>query len=422
MKNREKFAIIADDYTGAGDSGVHFSRAGRQTDLLLQGENLAELLRRSSGVSLTTESRFMHPAAAAATVATVIGECRKAGYTQFYKKIDSTARGNPGAEIESALDSTGLAAALICTAMPKTGRTCVDGKIYLDGIPLHMTEISHDPFNPLSTSSVAELLAQQTALPIGTVSVDDIRAGETLLAERLTTLVGQGVRLIIADAATESHLLALAMQTDVNRFLPVGAGGFAKALAAVWQNDGRDVQESSGTRPQGPLLAVIGSLAGISREQADLACNRGYFQPFDILPEYDTEEIEKAFSLFISSMGSSTQNILLRVSGTVRPGEVTKEDGERIAQLLGKATALICRRYRCRAVFSTGGSTSMGVARALGIKGVTLISEIMPGVVLGSCSAPDTVIKWFISKAGGFGDKELLINIAAMYGDSNKGV
>lgn len=424
MKPSEKFAIIADDYTGAGDSGIHFSRTGRQIDLLLQGEHLGELLHHSNGVTLTTESRFLDPESAASAVAALIRQCQAAGFRQFFKKIDSTLRGNPGSEIESALKATGRKAALICTAMPTTGRTCVDGSIYLGDLPLHKTEIGDDPFNPVSTSSVVELLGRQTLLPAGAVSIQDIEAdGDgTTLAANLRSLVDKGIRLIVADAATDSHLLALARQIDAADFLPVGAGGFAKALAETHKLPVPPMGKRTDIHPQGPILAVIGSLAGVSRRQADIACESSSYRPFDIQLEYGQDDIEREFSRFLAGMGHGPPNILLRVSDAVRPARVSKKEGERVARLLGDAATVICRYYECRTVFSTGGSTSMGVARALGIRAVTLVDEIMPGVVLGSCSAPNAGVKWFISKAGGFGDKEILKSIAAGSADSNRGV
>lgn len=417
-----KFAIIADDYTGACDSGIHFSRAGRQIDLLLQGERLGEQLHRSSGVSLTTESRFMDPESAASAVAAIIRQCQADGFGHFFKKIDSTLRGNPGSEIESALKVTGHRAALVCTAMPKTGRTCVDGSIYLGDLPLHKTEIGGDPFHPITTSSVAELLDRQTSLPAGSLSIQEIEADEAALAAHLRSLVDKGTRLIVADAVTDSHLLALARQIHVADFLPVGAGGFAKALAETLKLPASPCIKSVHNHARGPILAVVGSLAEVSRRQAELACESARFSPFDIQLQYGQDEIEREFSRFLAGMGPGAQNILLRVSAADRPARVSKQEAERVAQLLGDAATVICRRYQYRTVFSTGGSTSMAVAKALGIRAVTLVDEIMPGVVLGSCKAPNVGVEWFISKAGGFGDREILKNIAAGFADGNTGV
>jgi len=422
MTPSEKFAIIADDYTGACDSGIHFSRAGRQVDLLLRGACLGEQLRHSSSVSLTTESRFMSPERAALAVEAAIRQCQAAGFGHFFKKIDSTLRGNAGSEIESALKATGRKAALVCTAMPETGRTCVDGNIYLGNLPLHKTDIGGDPFHPVSTSSVVELLGRQTSLPAGTVSIQDIEADEATLAANLRSTVDKGFRLIVADAVTDSHLQALARQINAADFLPVGAGGFAKALAESHKRPGQPDGKRADIHTQGPILAVIGSLSGVSRRQAELACESGSFRPFDIQLQYGQDDIEKEFSRFLAGMGPGTKNILLRVSNDVRPTRVTKEEALRVARLLGDAAAVICRRFPCRTVFSTGGSTSMGVARALGIRSVNLVDEIMPGVVLGSCTAPDAGVEWFISKAGGFGDREILQKIAAGIPGDNRGV
>ncbi|MGW8193551.1 MAG: four-carbon acid sugar kinase family protein [Desulforhopalus sp.] len=420
MGSNEKLAIIADDYTGAGDSGVHFSKMGRQVDLLFQKERLDEQLRQSNTVSLTTESRFMDPGEAASAVAEAVQKCQAAGFARFFKKIDSTLRGNPGHEIEAALDVTGKAAALICTAMPKTGRTCRGGIVYVDGIPLHMTDIAADPFHPISTSSVAESLGRQLSLPSGSLTLDDIGVDSATLTRRLTSLINKGIRLIIADGVTDEHLLALAAQIDKVDVLPVGAGGFAGALAYVWRTMEPEIGAEKDFQAEGPVLAVIGSLAGISRQQAELACRCGYFKPFDIRTDFTLDDIDREFTRFLADQLQGSPNILLRIAHAANPAGVAKEEGMRVARLLGGAAAGICHRYRCRTLFSTGGSTSIGVARALGIRAVSLLDELMPGVVLGSCSAAGTTVEWFISKAGGFGDREILKKIAAGLADSNK--
>lgn len=422
MMPSEKFAIIADDFTGAGDSAIHFPGTGRKIELLLQKTELRQQLRHSNAVSLSTESRFMDPAEAAARVNTTIELCRQAGFTRFYKKIDSTFRGNPGSEIESALDTTGLSAALICTAMPRLGRTCIDGCIYLNDRPLHKTEISKDPFNPISTSSVIQLLGQQTTLAAATISLQKIEAGETALAAHIGSLIRSGIRLIVADASTESHLLSLARQIDLASLLPVGAGGFAKAIA----ENSRPVELTNppplDLQPQGPILAVVGSLSPISGKQAEFACQSNRFIPFDIQPNYNRIDIEQKLEQFLTEISKNQPNILLRISAPSSTGKVSKKEGERVANLLGDAAAVICQGYGCKTVFSTGGSTSMGIARALGIRAVSLVREIMPGIVLGSCSAKNTELEWFISKAGGFGDQDILNTIAADCTSGRKGV
>ncbi len=416
MISEDTIAIIADDFTGAADSGIHFSRTGRRVDLLIQGLTCAEQPAECGVISLTTESRFMRPAAAAAKVASAVEHCMRAGITRFYKKIDSTLRGNPGGEIEAFLHASGRTAALICPAIPRIGRICSNGCIYLNGTPLHETETGSDPFNPISTSSVAGLLESQSSLPAYSLSVAEVESGAAALAARVQSLIRDGVRLIVADALTDTHLLTLAGQIDLSETLPVGAAGFAWALAERFKLSGAAHAAIFPTRPQGPLVAVIGSLSSVSREQADIACRSGCFFPFEIRTTDTPVMIEQAFLRVLPQIRKAGANILLRMAAMPGAAEISKTEGERVASLLGYAAAVICRNYACKTVYSTGGGTSMAVARALGIGSVALEDEIMPGVVLGSCSAPDTGVRWFISKAGGFGTRNILENIAGSVG------
>ena len=420
MSNR-KTAIIADEYTGACDSGIHFSRVGKQIDLILPRNHLPEELSGRDVIALTTESRFQKPAEAARTVAEVIKQCQDAGFSNFFKKVDSMMRGNPGSEIESALHETGHFASLICPSIPKFGRTCVDGLLYLNGASLHTSDIGNDPFNPITTSSVVELLRQQTSLPIGRITIKNIEAGGVILSGCIKTLIDEGYQLLVADAATDKHLLVLANQVVLADLLPVGASGLAEAVAKTLVCSAKKRKQPP--EPLGPILAIVGSLAGVSRLQAEVGCRSGWFHPFEINGEYNLAELERECSRFLDTINYNDHpNILLCLPSKILPQSSSKEEAERIAHLLGSAAALLCRKYDCKTVYSTGGSTSMAVARALGIESVTLVDEFIPGVVLGACNAPHTTVKWFISKAGGFGDEHLLKEMANRIAPEIKGV
>ncbi|MBS1181093.1 MAG: ygbK [Proteobacteria bacterium] len=413
MVQTEKTAIIADDYTGAGDAGIHFARFGRKIELLLHMDALSRQRRDNTDIALTSETRFMEPAEAAAVVLDMVRQCRAAGYGRIFKKIDSTMRGNPGSEIEAVLKGTGLAAALICTAMPKTGRTCVDGVIYLDGVPLHRSEIGNDPFHPLASSSVADLLRLQTDLPIGFLTLKEIEVDEAALRLTILAMLERGVRLIVADAVEERHLTALARQLSAGDLLPVGAGGFAEALARLGAAEGQSAGEKRKVALHRPIVSVVGSLTEVSRRQVAHADKSGLFQTIDIRADAAVADIRNACEARLRDPGRTQPNILLRVVNGERPEKITREGGERVAEKLGYATASVCSMVPCRTIVSTGGSTSMAVAEALGIESVDLIDEILPGIVAGACHRPDGGVEWFISKAGGFGDDSLLTEIDA---------
>jgi uncharacterized protein YgbK (DUF1537 family) len=72
----------------------------------------------------------------------------------------------------------------------------------------------------------------------------------------------------------------------------------------------------------------------------------------------------------------------------------------------------LCRKLPFTTVFATGGSTAISVAEHLGLDSMMLEEEPLPGVALSSCFSKNTRVRWFISKAGSFGNRETLLNIA----------
>jgi uncharacterized protein YgbK (DUF1537 family) len=405
--------IIADDITGAGDSGVHFALAGKRTAMLLERSALAEAVRGYDAVAVSSESRFLSPERAAEAVRGIAGECRQGGVRVAFKKVDSTLRGNPGAEIEAVLGATGHEAALVCVAMPKTGRTCWDGVLLLHGSPIAETEAGRDPFNPVLFSSIPEILAAETRLPIGVLPLEAVRAGREALGNAAAALVAGGTRIIVADAVTDGDLAALGAllrETD-SVLLPVGAGGLAEALnAGGGASPGR-------AEPRGRLLAVIGSLTDVTRGQIRHAEERGDFHILDLDMEEALGNPGGEISRLVASAGAAGKRNLLLKNRAMPPADgrqgISAEDGVRAARIFGTAAKALCSATDCSMVYATGGSTAVAVAAALGLKSVTLERECMPGVVLSSCSCPGTNLHWFISKAGGFGAPDTLLSLAA---------
>ena len=164
------------------------------------------------------------------------------------------------------------------------------------------------------------------------------------------------------------------------------------------------------------MLAVVGSLTDISRAQADIAADGGIFQVLEFDPVAGWVDLDREITRLIGEIQNTPRkHLLLR---TQRPGSKegqTTVDGELVAEQLGRVARAICLQEACSIVFATGGSTSMGVAKALGINAVTIERELLPGVVLGSCRAPGGQVRWFITKAGGFGHGRTLLELAEYF-------
>ena len=410
-------AIVADDMTGAGDSGVHFAQTGKRTALLLERAALSDTLRDHAAVSLSSESRFLPPGEAAAAVRGAVEDCRRAGARVIFKKIDSTLRGNLGAEIEAVLDAIGAKAALLCAAMPKTGRTCRGGVLLISGKPLHETGAGRDPFHPVSRSIIADILAEGTDLPSGNLFLDVVRSGHRGIRDHAAEMIASGKRILIADAETDADLAVLGELLRDDGYdirahfpggvLPVGAAGLAEAVA------GPPILRR-GPKLYGRMLAVVGSLTDVSRAQMDHAASHGDFHVLELDVEKARKEPEREMSrLAAEAVSSPRRHLLVGNRILSRPaGGIDSSTGTRTAELFALAARAIHRAAGCSLLYVSGGGTAMAVAAALGVRALTLERECLPGVVLSSCPHPTAAPRWFVTKAGGFGGPDLLVGLA----------
>jgi D-threonate/D-erythronate kinase len=117
-------AIIADDLTGAADTGVQLARAGYRTAVAFRGAPIppADDL---DAVALDTDSRAMPAGFAAKRVMEAAHAVRNTPF--IYKKLDSTLRGPIAVELSAALGVSGRDRAVVAPAFPAAGRTTVEG-------------------------------------------------------------------------------------------------------------------------------------------------------------------------------------------------------------------------------------------------------------------------------------------------------
>ena len=124
-------AIIADDLTGAADSGVQLMRSGYRTAVVFRGAPIPPS-DDLDAVAVDTNSRPL-PAGFAAKRVVESGHALRESRI-VYKKIDSTLRGPIGAELAAALAATGRKRALVAPAFPQA-TSC-------DHLPSHRSSAS----------------------------------------------------------------------------------------------------------------------------------------------------------------------------------------------------------------------------------------------------------------------------------------
>src|SRR6266850_7453294 len=256
--------IVADDLTGACDTGALFAARGPVPVTVWPDPPL-----RAPVSVVDTESRALDPADAARRVS---GVARNVARSRFFKKIDSTLRGPIGAEVDALLRATSCATALVCPALPAERRVVVERVLLVGAVPVAETVIAEDPTFPRAagTSNVVDLLRPQLDRPFAWIPLGRVRAGSGPLAARLVRLAGM---VIVADAETDGDLDALVeavLELDAPPLL-VGAAGLALALARRLGLAAARVDPPAGER----WLIVAGSQHPATRRQVEAAREAG---------------------------------------------------------------------------------------------------------------------------------------------------
>ena len=396
-------AIIADDLTGALDAAAPFAGHGLETRVLLDLDRAASATRTTTQVlSLSSESRHLSPAAADERVWNTSRAALAGAPRVLIKKIDSTLRGNITAEIMAALRASGLRHALIAPAVPRHGRIMRAGEVFIDAVPLRQTEIGSDALSPPSSAPLPQVLKEASKDLI--VHVWPRGAAFALSPEA-------GIHAYVADCETDADLDAIAQFTmgHCNEVLPVGALGLATAiarqLAQILPSESSSVTHRIIEKAQKPILFVIGSRTATSAEQAVRLCAAGA----GILTMSFSEHTRDGDWILDLSVNQSGMPVAL----IVRP-ESSKESGliaaSEVAHTLGRTAAAVVRRLQIDAVVMVGGDTAFETFQALGVAEATVAGEIMPGVAIGKMQVDGRFLT-FITKAGGFGDPDALVEI-----------
>lgn len=387
--------IIADDLTGAADSAVAFAQTGLSTRVLFAG---ADPIQVGPGhaprvVALDTDSRRLDPDAAAQAVTDALAgtgtgaAVAGAGAARLrMKKIDSTLRGNIGAETRAALKALGCTLAICAPAFPGAGRETRDGVQWASG------------------SAVGELAACFPGLRTVPVPLRTVRDGSA--AALLDQAATGGVDVVVVDAVTDGDLdqiVALGSRHH-DAVLWVGSGGLGAALARLVGNPpGHAPRAVPGIT--GPALVVVGSATAVAARQAERIVSAGAVPvtvPAGALLGGRAERGPWPRKAAQALAGG--RDVVVRIGGG---DQIVPGHGRVVVEALAAAFAPVVVQVPPAVLLATGGETAMAFARALGGCGLEVTAELEPGVVCSRlCGAAGLPV---VTKAGAFGDAGTLL-------------
>jgi uncharacterized protein YgbK (DUF1537 family) len=410
--------VLADDLTGAMDGGVRLLGAGLSVRVCIEPNELAAMAGETDVLVVDTETRNIEPRRAAARVLSAVSELTDAGFPLGYKKIDSTLRGNLGAELEAVLTSGAAKRVVVAPALPHNGRTTRGGIHYVEGRPLAETEFARDPLAPVEHSRIRDVITEQCPRRTTELGLDDIRGGA--LPAALSELFALGVQIVVADAETDEDLSGLALAAESAGALPCGSAGWLEAVGR--RMSGRSSKDTGRFEPRGgPVLVVSGSPSAVSKEQI----NRAGGAPGTTVLRLrgataDRQERVSELRRFAEEClcaRADGHDVVVDAAGAGRaeirsllqddPREMRRES-ERVQDLLGRAVEVVLGQGPIAGLVVFGGETALTLCAGLGVVGLDLVGEAEPFVPLGLAVGGGFEGLPVVTKAGGFGTPDVV--------------
>lgn len=411
-----KLVIIADDLTGALDTGVQFSKKNMSaivtTDLNF---NFEDICKEADVVVIDTESRHIPADEAKERVKSALSKFDKKEIKFFYKKTDSTLRGNIGSEVEGFMEGLNIDEVSFIPAFPLGKRTVKDGVLYVNNVKLAETQFAMDILNPVTDSFIPDIINKQSDI---NVKLKDIN-------EEFSPLDNKEKHIYIFDSENMEDM------ENIGKFLhnknrlnyTIGNAGFAEVLTHYIKSD---TKKEDIILEDDRILFVCGSVNITSLKQCKYAEKIGYCSDslkftniisedyknsdnYITDKEYFKEKINNNKKFLLRT--SDSEDVIKKAIEYTEKNSISMEElTSNIANSTGQLVSDLIREHEIRNLIIFGGDTLMGILKNIGCQYIIPMSEIFPGVVFTRAVGKDTAIN-VITKAGGFGEESIIERI-----------
>ncbi|WP_059105358.1 four-carbon acid sugar kinase family protein [Shouchella shacheensis] len=421
-----EIAILADDLTGANDSGVQLAKAGLETSVWLNGESKSEQL--PDAVVVDTDSRGLPPHQAKEKIYEVMASVGACQPSTVFKKIDSTLRGNVGAEMEAMIEVWQPEYVFLTPSFPKNKRIVKEGTLYVDGSPIGETEFAENKADPVADSRIRDHLKRQFKGPLIEVTEELWEKEDQEIVAWINEQKRGATPIFICDATNEhtlNRLAAFAKQQSA-RLLLAGSAGLSSALTF---ERGREAKKFViPQRSKDPLLFLVGSMSEVSQKQVANLLKLPQTQGIKINAAKAIHVDEGVRARECERVIVDAQKVLHQgrvpvvYSGAARSEVEAVHDyasqnqverhavARRIVSLLAVAGEALIRAQSFQAIVMTGGDTAKALCKKLAIEELRLLDEFETGIPVAQFVG-QLENSYAITKAGAFGNEETFVKI-----------
>lgn len=400
-----RLTVIADDLTGALDTGVQFANRCVSVRVAAVHGTAAvhEELFQADVAVIDAEVRHRSRQQAYKICLELVQQAQRCGTDSVYIKTDSGLRGNIGAMFQAALDASGAAVAYYAPALPRMNRLTQGGIQYIDGVPINESVFGQDPFEPVRSPYIKDLFKNCRAEVV------------TCQPRNLPPPPQHGQQIVICDAEKDTDFRCIAMELQRTNGLKIlgGCAGFAAVLPPFLGLEGGPISLPC---INAPLLVLCGSLNPITKRQLEYGAAHGgvriSLQSEQLAAGYFESRAGQDFLTQIEQRMQGGCDMLIDTD-TAEDADTAEQLRGQIAEQLGLLMALLLERPAADNYLPMiiGGDTLMGFMQQLSEAEISPLGEAAPGAVLFTAPMATHVSRIIVSKSGGFGDEDLLSRI-----------
>ena len=410
-----KLLIIADDFTGALDTGIQFAKHGISTQVFTKYKLEDQDIKQETEVLVVdTESRPMSQKEAYKIVNEITQWAIKKGISIILKKTDSALRGNIGAELQGVVDACDKSPLFFLPSHPKIQRITRNGVHYISGELLEKSVFGQDPFEPVTKSYIPDIIRQQSSVPVACIGA----------RESIPSYMMKERKIIVCDIEKIEDFDSRLEEVIHNNGMVLFAGCAALGEQLVEKIPFHLISRKTFHQTE-ELYMACGSLNSITCKQIEYAEKNGGFTRRHLTSEqklnldyYKTKGgkdfVDDIIKLCVEKkkLIIDTIDVAEEKYNFIKGNKISKKQ---MRTLIPKTHGVIMRELMEHKLdvtcFITGGDTLMGYMRLIGCTQVEPICEIEQGAVV-------SLLTWnghcqqIVSKSGGFGTEDILCRIA----------
>ncbi len=381
-----KLFVVADDITGAADCISHTAFLGREARIY---RNAAPSELPPGISALSTDSRHVTPEHSAERVESALRALKPEADTVVFKKIDSLLRGNVAEEVEAFRRHFGSGSSmLLSSALPVYSRVIRGG--YLEA----------EQISPKSLY-VPEFLSSRGVLGLTTIPLETVRGSSEVLCQ-VFAAAWEAPRTFVPDSLTDEDLLSVvnAAKDSGANLLFAGSAGLLRALSRVMFEQIPENQRASRATElkSDRVLFALGSGTNASHRQIARLASAGKIEPV-LLSPYSESPPRRDFN----------RDTLLFLP---QPDIACEDEAARnVAVRFSRAVYAVADRLQPETVVLTGGWTAECVFERFGIRELSFIRDVQPGMPLLGATDRSGIYRQYILKSGSHGDEGSLLRM-----------